>query len=208
MKEIIEPLSYATIKVVKYFIVVPVIALLGVTAGFIFLPISRFNPDAKQADQIMETKTRYYAFRFYQAAEKSWPLLKYNVDFQNKYKKAEAARGDYSIINPAVRIFLKDGTTDTQVHDLVAKLEKFDYIAKVHYQSKEEAAQSYIDGIKNNKLYSDELKKEFLPPKVKLDNLPAVIYVYLSDWGKQTAVQDLLRDNPIISESDLTPKLF
>lgn len=175
----------------KYLIVLPTAVILLLIVGFVFLPISTFNPDAYQGNKLIDKEESYLAFRFYQSAEKAWPFLKYNLDFQNKYKKSIIARGEYLLSKPSLIVFLKDGVSLEDIKALVGKVEESEHVSRVEFISKERALQIYRDLNKDNPQLLELVTAEILP---------ASIEIYLKNWEKQDEVVPLIKGSALVEE--------
>jgi hypothetical protein len=177
-------------------ILIPLILVISILLGLILLPISTLNPDVYSADKLMQGEYKELAIKQYQSAEKIWPILKVNLDFRNKYKKAEMVHKEYFDKKAAITVFLKDQTPDNIKDQFIADLKRMDLVKDIKYISQEEALKAYKKQNEN----SPELLE-----LVTANILPASIEVYLSDWAHQNELTRSIRENPVVDTVISTP---
>ena len=133
---------------------------------------------AAEGDQNLQLDKPAVALQKYEEAQKKWPPLKYDKEFQNNVDKAEAEKGRIKE-KVAVSIFLKSEASDTETQSLIEEIKTIKGVREVKFISKKEALEIYKERNKD-----DPLLLEFITE----DILPATIEVYLDDLSVKSEV--------------------
>jgi len=165
----------------------------------IFLPIDNLNKDTQIADDLLKNPdTQFLALTSYQKAQQNWPILKYNLEFQQKLSKSKSINENLRKTQPALYGFLKDSATSSEVENLINSLKQNSSVTNVKYISKEDTYNLYKEQHKN-----ETSLLQLMSPNI----LPASIEVYLSDWSKQNDIKTYLQTQSSIDEAISNPKI-
>lgn len=181
---------------IKKVFLIPLFMLLVLGLGLVFLPISTFNPDSYQGNKLIQGENKHLAFKFYQSAEKSWPLLKFNWPFRKNYDESIRIRGEYLQSRPAVIVFFKDSASESEILTLREDIGELDNVSDVKYVSQEDALKIYQDRNKAN--------PELLS-LVTAEILPASLEVFLINWERQNEIRDITKENPNVDDVIVLP---
>ncbi len=183
-------------KQLSLFILIPSLLIFLIVVTLIFLPYSTFNPDVYEGDKIIRGEgiykgAEYYSLGQYKAALRSWPILKFNSDFNDKLKKAEALKAEHVKNTPGMILYFKAIPTKESISQITKKLESFAVVKEVEYIPKEEALERYKQLHKNDPSILQLVTPEILPPSME---------VFISDWSKLQEIKDSLQDNSDIQD--------
>jgi len=143
---------------------------------------------AAEGDQNLQLGKPTTALQKYEEAQKKWPPIKYDKEFQNKVDKAKAEKEKIKE-KVAISIFLKGGVTDVKAQSLIEEIKAINGVREVKFISKEEALEMYKERNRD-----EPLLLEFITE----DILPTTIEVYLDDFSVINEVTQLAESRTIV----------
>ncbi len=176
-----------------------------VTSAILFLaPYSRLNDKVAEGDLLMKQGKAgsglggALALNRYKQANEEWPILKINLDFQQKLGKAKEAERIYKTQQPALEISLKSDAVQADIEKFVNKIRLNKWVTKAEYISEKETIEKMKTDVKNNR---DLANMKFIVP----EGLTGSIKVYMSDWSKISEIVEIAKDLPFIKNMTSSP---
>ena len=146
---------------------------------------------AAEGDRSLQLYNPIVALQKYEEAQKKWPPLKYDKEFQNNVDKAEAEKGRIKE-KVAVSIFLKSEASDTETQSLIEEIKTIKGVREVKFISQKEAFEIYKDIN-----IDDPILLEFITE----DILPTTIEVYLADLSVKSEVTQLAESKTFVDSA-------